>query len=233
MKLLILAGGFGTRLNDKIDGLPKALAPIGREPFLSLQIKNWKAQGLKNFTFLLHHKADVIIDFLKSHKDEILNDCQVDWLIEPKPLDTGGAIAHAVYKLNLKSNFLVTNADTWVSGGFQQLMSSSSPTIAVVEHSNSSRFGQVIFDNRNQILSFKEKNISGETCWINAGLYHLSSNLFEGRCAETFSLERDLFLKLVHEKTLMAFKLNVDFVDIGVPNDYCRFCLWAKKMNLI
>jgi D-glycero-alpha-D-manno-heptose 1-phosphate guanylyltransferase len=217
MKLLILAGGFGTRLQDKIDGLPKALAPIGREPFLSL----------------LYHKADLIVDFLKSHKDGILKDCQVDWLIEPKPMDTGGAIAHAVYKLDLRSNFLVTNADTWVSGGFLELMSSSPPTIAVVENSDSSRFGQVLFDNRNQILSFKEKNISGETCWINAGLYHLSSNLFEGRYTETFSLESDLFIKLVQEKTLMAFKLNVDIVDIGVPNDYFRFCLWAKKMNLI
>ena len=117
MTLMVLAGGFGTRLQTAVADVPKALAPIGDVPFLQLQLDHWLAQGLRGFTFLLHHQADQIIAFLQAHRFGLLKDCQVNWLIEPVPMDTGGAIAHAVKTLDLKDEFLVTNADTWLGGG--------------------------------------------------------------------------------------------------------------------
>jgi D-glycero-alpha-D-manno-heptose 1-phosphate guanylyltransferase len=96
MKLLVLAGGFGTRLKTAVADVPKALAPVGGVPFLQLQIEHWLAQGLREFTFLLHHQADQIIAFLQAQQNGLLRDCQVDWLIEPVPMNTGGALAHAV-----------------------------------------------------------------------------------------------------------------------------------------
>jgi D-glycero-D-manno-heptose 1,7-bisphosphate phosphatase len=62
---VVLAGGFGTRLKTVITDVPKALAPIGDIPFLLLQLEHWLAQGLREFTFLLHHQADQIIAFFK------------------------------------------------------------------------------------------------------------------------------------------------------------------------
>ena len=226
MKLLVLAGGFGTRLKTVITDVPKALAPIGDIPFLQLQLEHWLAQGLREFTFLLHHQADLIIAFLQVHQVGLLKDCQVDWLIEPMPLDTGGAIAHAVKTLHLKDEFLITNADTWLGGGIFELMQSATPAMAVVNLADVSRYGRVHFDHACHISAFVEKNGQCTAGWINAGLYHLNAELFKKWDGQAFSLERDLFSTLVQDHRLTAVPLQTDFIDIGVSADYHRFCRW-------
>lgn len=228
MKLLVLAGGFGTRLKTAVADVPKALAPVCGVPFLQLQIDHWLAQGLREFTFLLHHQADQIIDCLQSLQAGPLKECQVDWLIEPTPMDTGGAIAHAVKELGLTDDFLMTNADTWLGGGIRELMQSAAPAMAVVNLPDVSRYGQVHFDPSNHVTAFSEKKNQCAAGWINAGLCHLSAGLFKDWDGQPFSLERKLFAKLVQNRSLTAIPLQIDFIDIGVPADYYRFCRWGE-----
>lgn len=227
MKLLVLAGGFGTRLKTIINDVPKALAPIGGVPFLHLQIACWLSQGLREFTFLLHHRADLIIAFLKANEAGLLKDCKVDWVIEPVPMDTGGAIANAVKKLDLQDEFLITNADTWLGGGISQMMQSSTPAVAVVNLADVSRYGQVYFDRDNRVSAFAEKTGQSTAGWINAGLCHLNAEFFNNWDGEPFSLERDLFSRLAQNNLLKAVPLQTDFIDIGIPADYYRFCRWV------
>lgn len=227
MRLLVLAGGFGTRLKTAVADVPKALAPIGDVPFLQLQIEHWLAQGLREFTFLLHHQADQIISFLQAQQDDLLKDCQVNWLIEPVPMDTGGALAHAVNTLDLKDNFLMTNADSWLGGGIVEMMQSAAPALAVVNLADVSRYGQVHFDHTQRVTAFAEKNGQCTAGWINAGLCHLSAELFKDWDGQPFSLERDLFATLVQNRRLTAVPLHTNLIDIGVPEDYHRFCRWV------
>lgn len=227
MKLLVLAGGFGTRLKTAIADVPKALAPIGDVPFLQLQLEHWLAQGLREFTFLLYHQADQIISFLQAQQGRLLKDCQVDWLIEPVPMDTGGALAHAVKALGLKDNFLMTNADTWLGGGIHEMMQSAAPAMAVVNLADVSRYGQVHFDQAQRVTVFAEKSAQSTEGWINAGLCHLNAELFKNWDDQPFSLERDLFATLVKNRRLTVVQLQTDFIDIGVPADYHRFCRWV------
>lgn len=235
MNLLVLAGGFGTRLKTAVADVPKALAPVGGVPFLQLQIEHWLAQGLSEFTFLLHHQADQIIDFLQAMQAGPLKGCHVDWLIEPMPMGTGGAIAHAVKELGTIDDFLMTNADTWLGGGIRELTQSTGATMAVVNLSDVSRYGQVHFDQSNYVTAFVEKNAKSAAGWINAGLCRLSGGLFKDWNSQPFSLERELFLKLVQNRSLKVALLKTDFIDIGVPDDYHRFCRWVdtgRKMPL-
>jgi len=227
MRLFVLSGGFGTRLKEVVPDVPKALAPIGETPFLQLQIEHWLAQGLRKFTFLLHHQAEQIISFLQEQKSVLSSRCHIDWLIEPFPLDTGGAIAHALNKLSFIDSFLVTNADTWLGGGIKELMSSTVPSIAAVNLDNVSRYGRVYFDHDLRIFAFTEKSGHSASSWINAGLCHLSPELFKMWNEDPFSLERDLFPKLVQEGRLTAVPLETTFIDIGIPDDYHRFCRWV------
>ena len=227
MKLLVLAGGFGTRLKTVITDVPKALAPIGDVPFLQFQLEHWLAQGLREFTFLLHHQADLIIAFLRIHQVGLLKDCRVDWLIEPVPMDTGGAIAHAVTTLNLKDDFLMTNADTWLGGGIHEMMQATAPAMAVVNLEDVSRYGLVHFDHEQRVSEFAEKNFQCAEGWINAGLYRLNKEFFKNWDEQPFSLERDLFATLVQNRRLIAVPLQTDFIDIGIPADYHRFCRWV------
>jgi len=228
MKLLVLAGGFGTRLKSSVPDVPKALAPIGEIPFLEFQLENWLKQGLRQFTFLLHCQADQIINFLQAQMKGRLKGCQVDWLIEPKPLDTGGAIAHAVKELGLNDHFLTINADTWLGGGLCDLMQAASPAMAVVNLADVSRYGQVHFDQINCVTEFAEKTNQTSAGWINAGLSYLSADLFNDWDGKPFSLERHLFTKLVNKHNLTAVPLQVEFIDIGIPADYHRFCRWVE-----
>lgn len=228
MRLLVLAGGFGTRLKKAIADVPKALAPIGDIPFLQLQLEHWLAQGLREFTFLLYHQADQIIAFLQAQQVLLLKDCQVDWLIEPLPLDTGGAITHALKTMDLEDNFLMTNADTWLGGGIREMMQAAAPAMAVINLADVSRYGQVHFDDEQRVTAFAEKNGQSDGGWINAGLCHLNVELFQNWDSQPFSLERDLFATIVQNRRLTAVPLQTDFIDIGVPADYHRFCRWVE-----
>lgn len=227
MKLLVLAGGFGTRLKTAVADVPKALAPVEEVPFLHLQIEHWIRQGLSEFTFLLHHKSDHIIGFLQAQQGGLLKGTHFDWLCEPVPMDTGGAIAHAVKVLDLKDDFLMTNADTWLGGGIDDVTHSPSPAMAVVNLSDVSRYGQVHFDDEQRVTAFTEKSNECKAGWINAGLCHLNAALFHDWDGQPFSLERKLFDKLVKDRRLTAVPLSTDFIDIGVPDDYHRFCRWV------
>jgi len=228
LKLLILAGGFGTRLQHLGFNLPKALVPVGSSPFLELQLQNWMHQGINSFVFLLHHQADSISQYLKSIKAGLLAGCELSIVVEKSPLDTGGAIANAVNELSLTGDFLVVNADTWLEAGIKDLKNASSPAIAVLHIANGDRFGSVDVDDSGTVTGFIEKDSSRTDCWISAGMYLLNASLFAAWAGEKVSIERDLFPLLLKEKQLSAVKIESNFIDIGVPEDYQRFCSWIE-----
>lgn len=228
MKMLVLAGGFGTRLQVAVSAVPKALAPVGGVPFLRLQIQHWIGQGVKSFVFLLHHQSDLIISFLESQKNGLLQNCDVQWLVEPTPLDTGGAVAFAVEQLHLAGDFLVTNADTWLGEGFKDLSLVAAPAMAVVELRDASRYGRVQLNDQSRVTEFHEKSSFQDIGWINAGLYLLNAELFIDWDHLPFSLERVALPTWVASHKLNAVVINSDFIDIGVPDDYYRFCRWIE-----
>jgi D-glycero-alpha-D-manno-heptose 1-phosphate guanylyltransferase len=228
-RLLVLAGGFGTRLQSVVSDVPKALAPVGDIPFLHLQIENWLSQGLRSFVFLLHHQAELIIEFLEFERNKLLKDCELKWVIEPTALDTGGAVAYAVSQLNLTSDFLLTNADTWLGTGMSAVAQSKAPSMAVLSVSDASRYGQVEFDDQLKVTSFLEKSNTKGSGWINAGICHLNVNSFQHWDGRPFSLERILLTQLANDGGLLTVVLQTDFIDIGIPEDYGRFFSWIKS----
>ncbi len=229
LRMLVLAGGFGSRLQSTVTNVPKALAPVGSFPFLALQIKHWINQGVQSFVFLLHHQADLVVSFLEEEKLGLLKDCKVEYVVEPTPMGTGGAVAHAVKQLNLTGNFLLTNADTWIGNGIQDVASSKAPSIAVLSLSDTGRYGRVLLNEQLQITSFSEKSLDKGPGWINAGLCYLKASLFEGWNGQPFSLEQDFLSELASYGDLTAVVLQTDFIDIGIPEDYFRFCNWMTS----
>ena len=210
MRMLVLAGGFGTRLQSVIAQVPKALAPVHGVPFLYLQIENWISQGLRSFVFLLHHQADQIISFLNEEANRLLRGCEVS-------------------ELGISGNFLLTNADTWLGMGLKELSVSSAPSLAVVRSSDTHRYGQVQLDSNSCVVAFTEKEGATQAGWINAGLCNLNVDLFRNWNGQPFSLEKVSLPQFVRQGLLKAVILQTDFIDIGVPDDYLRFCHWIKS----
>ena len=227
--LLVLAGGFGTRLRSVVADVPKALAPVAGQPFLQYLVEAWLEQGLTQFTFLLHHQAFLIEAFLEQQKATgRLQDCEILISSEPQALGTGGAVALAVRQLGLTESFLVTNADTWIGSGVERVSAAAIPAIGIVRVKNSNRYGFVKV-REDRIVSFEEKQNRCGPGWINAGLYHLHADLFQNWDGQPFSLERDLFPKLIAAGQLHAVPLETEFIDIGIPDDYHRFNRWIDS----
>lgn len=233
MKLLVLAGGFGTRLQAAVSEVPKALAPVANIPFLFFQIEHWISQGINSFVFLLHHQSDLIIQFLITEQDALLKGCQVEWLVEPKPMGTGGAVAYAIEHLKISGNFLLTNADTWLGNGIKQVLDAPSPAMAVVKVDDAGRYGCVELDDQNTVQAFHEKSGNNAPGLINAGLCLLHSELFKDWSHKPFSLEQVLFPSWANKGILKAVTLHTDFIDIGIPEDYFRFCRWIESDKMV
>jgi len=224
----VLAGGFGTRLRSAVATVPKPLAPVIDRPFLLYLLENWVAQGQRSFIFLLHHQAAVIEKFLQREVDTgSLRNCNVRTVVEREPLGTGGAIANAVREAKVQGAFIVANADTWLADGIQDMSAAPPPAVAVVQVENTERYGSARLAG-DRIILFDEKQASTGGGWINAGLYHLDAAEFASWDGDAFSLEADVFPKWANAGRLNAVRVESDFIDIGIPEDYFRFCRWAE-----
>lgn len=225
MLMLVLAGGLGTRLNTAVPKVPKVLAPINDVPFLKLQIKNWTAQRQLDFVFLLSHKHDQIIDFLKKEigPDTTL-DVNYQIIIDESLLGTGGSVKACIQKLSINEPFLVINGDTWLDSGLSDLKQQGPNTIGLIESNDRDRFGSVTITDDGYVLAFDEKaiDLSEETKFINGGVYCLTPCIFEKYNGSNFSIERDLFPSLMNQKILKGLPLHSAFVDIGIPSDYVK-----------
>jgi len=227
---MVLAGGFGTRLRSLITDVPKPLAPVEGRPFLIHLIEKWVAQGAKDFIFLLHFEAHLIEAILHDiQRDKTFGDLKIHVITENQPLGTGGSVLNAINILNIKESFLVANADTWLSDGLSELNNSLPNSIGAVSVSDCSRYGELDI-NDGIIKDFMEKNSSRRPGMINAGLYHLSPDAFSGFPKNfNFSIEREVFPNVIKTDELKAVELDIDFIDIGIPEDYLEFCNWIQK----
>lgn len=227
--VLMLAGGFGTRLSKVVADVPKPLAPVCGKPFLYYILEKFIEQDVSDFIFLVHHKAGQIVEFIQNEQqDGLLEHCTVRFVEEDEPLGTGGAVANAVNELDLKEGFIVANADTWLSTGVAELTESAKPAIAVLKVEDTARYGRVAVEN-GRVVAFEEKRPDSGSGLINAGLYYLSPEFFKNWDGKSFSIETGLFPGLVDKGILGAVEINAEFTDIGVPEDYYIFCTQVEK----
>ena len=143
-------------------------------------------------------------------------------------MGTGGAVAYAVQQFNLSGSFLLTNADTWLGRGVYEISQVAAPAIAIVRVSDSSRYGQLEINDQGDITAFLEKKSSNAgPGWINTGLCHLDAHFFKNWNQKPFSLEQVSFPFLASTGALRSAPLHTDFIDIGIPEDYCKFCAYT------
>lgn len=231
---LVLAGGFGTRLRSLVSDVPKPLASVAGEPFIVHLIRHWVAQGVDDFVFLLHFEAEkieAVLDELARHGD--FADVKFRVVIESTPLGTGGAILNAIRFLGITHDFMVANADTWLGSGVKELAAMNPSALVAVKVPNTQRYGSLEISD-GKVSSFEEKVSSTGQGYVNSGLYHLSPEVFVGlEMGSSFSLEQEVFPRLVARRELGVIKLAKSFIDIGVPEDYLTFCKWIElgRMN--
>jgi D-glycero-alpha-D-manno-heptose 1-phosphate guanylyltransferase len=147
--------------------------------------------------------------------------------METVPLGTGGAVLHAMSTLGVPEAWVI-NGDTYIDGRIEPMLAPLDPEteclrIAAVQVEDRQRYGGLLCEGE-RVTGFAEKGTTGPGL-INAGLYRLRQDAFAGwRPGDAFSLESDLMPELIRRKVLTCAPLSAGFIDIGVPDDYFRFC---------
>lgn len=231
---IVLAGGFGTRLQSEISDRPKCLAPVNNIPFLSYLIHYLLSQDISHFIFSLGYKSEMIIDFLNTSFAGL----SYTLSIEDTPLGTGGAILLACEKTN-QPDVLICNGDTLYKAEVLPLFAfhkemNAACTLALKPMDHFERYGAVSLDADGRIVSFHEKKYC-KSGLINGGMYVLNTRDFMTHVFEkAFSFETDYLGKNAgRQGSIFGNIQDGFFIDIGIPEDYRRASGEREMKNIL
>jgi NDP-sugar pyrophosphorylase family protein len=209
----ILAGGFGTRLGDLTRGLPKPMIDIGGRPYLERVIQSFQRCGLQDIVLLTGYHSEVI----EAHfGDGARFGVRIAYSRETEPLGTGGAIREA--RALLGERFVMSYGDVLRYLDYGRFVSDhDEPCLAVYPRQT---IGNAEVDG-NRIIRFDKH--APELPYIDAGFSLMPSNVIDhlpqrGAC----SFEETIFPLLAREGRLAAEIVDLEFFDIGTPEELAR-----------
>lgn len=218
MDAVILAGGFGTRLQQVVKDIPKPMAPVAGRPFLEYILDWLDSYNVGQVVLAVGYKKEIIMN----HFGDLYNNVNIRYSIEDSPLGTGGAIKQALSMCQSKYS-LVVNGDTYFTVNIRNMEKqftemNSDVLLAVKKLHNFTRYGTVEINSNNRITSFQEKGFCVEG-YISGGVYILKHDILEGS-PDAFSIEKDFLEKNIFRLNIASFRSDTDFIDIGIPEDY-------------
>ncbi|ADR35063.1 glucose-1-phosphate cytidylyltransferase [Sulfuricurvum kujiense DSM 16994] len=226
MKVLLLAGGFGTRLSEETDIRPKPMVEIGGKPILWHIMKIYSTYGFNEFVVLLGykgyyikeyfanyflHQSDVTID-LKNNKMEILNNSSEPWKVTL--LDTGlnamtGSRIKKAQKFVGDEPFMLTYGDGVSDINIEELLRfhrTHGKTLTMMSSQPAGRFGALNIDSDGRVSKFLEKP-KGDGNWVNAGFFVCEPNVFDYiDDDETVVFEQEPLQKLAEEGEIFTYQ---------------------------
>ena len=226
MKVVILAGGLGTRLAEETNLRPKPMVEIGGMPILWHIMKIYSQFGYSEFLPALGYKGHVIKEFFTDyltrssdvtvnlasgkieHKNNKINE---DWIIRlndtGKETLTGGRLHRLESELAGEETFMLTYGDGVASVDIEKLVAfhkSHGKIATVTAVRPPARFGALEI-NEGKVTQFHEKPQVGEG-WINGGFFVFNKEVFKYLNGDMTILEKEPLENLAKENQLMAFK---------------------------
>jgi glucose-1-phosphate cytidylyltransferase len=223
MKVVLLAGGRGTRIAEETSIRPKPLVDVGGKPLLWHIMNIYAAHGFKEFLIACGYKGEMIKEYfhnfqwhnsdyivhLGSGSREILNAGAIDWKVGV--IDTGMDTMTAGRMLKLKpwiedGTFLMTYGDGVADVDVKELVEfhkSHGKLATVTAVHPPARFGELLLDG-SAVRKFSEKpqTLQG---WINGGFFVLEPKVLDYIDGDEISFEREPMERLAEDQQLMAF----------------------------
>jgi glucose-1-phosphate cytidylyltransferase len=225
MKVVLLAGGLGTRLREETEFRPKPMVDVGGRPILWHIMKSYAHYGFTDFVVCLGYKGDVIRDYFLNYEnrhrdvtvtlgtrdvDVLTNHAEAGWRVTlaetgDKTL-TGGRLRRVAPYLG-RERFMVTYGDGVADIDIRRLMAFHEAhgrlgTITAVRPS--SRFGEVVID-RGVVQAFAEKP-QVQAGWINGGFFVFQPEVLDLLTGDEESLEQSVLEKLTAMKQLAVYE---------------------------
>lgn len=224
MKAVVMAGGFGTRIQPLTNSIPKPMLPVINKPMMEHIIRRLKSANITDIIVLLYFKPEIIQNYFKDGKDFGVN---ITYILPDDDYGTAGAVKKAQKYIDERfivvSGDLVTDFDFNEIIGFHNAMSSKL-TITLTSVEDPLQFGVVITDKEGKILRFLEKPGWGEVFsdTINTGIYVIEPEILDYIPPNIpFDFSKDLFPKLMKEGiTLYGYNAKGYWRDVGNPESY-------------
>lgn len=216
-RMVIMAGGRGTRMWPHTESCPKPMLEVGGKPMLEHIIERAKADGFQHFIISLHYLGHMIEDYFGDGRKWGV---QIEYLREEAPLGTAGCLG--ILERRPELPFIVTNGDVLTDISYRDMLDfhlshSASATMAVRQHELQNQFGVVKIKGI-EIVGFEEKPLYRS--YINAGIYvvapHVLDELEHGQHCDMptlFDKARDR-----GERTIV-FPMHEPWLDVGRPSD--------------
>tara|TARA_B100001109_G_scaffold255510_1_gene258896 strand:- start:3908 stop:4678 length:771 start_codon:yes stop_codon:yes gene_type:complete len=225
MKVLLLAGGFGTRISEETSIKPKPMVEIGGMPILWHIMKLYSQYGFNEFVILLGykgyvikeyfsnyflHQSDVTID-LESNKMDIHNNSSEPWKVTLLETGlntmTGGRIKRAAKHIN-NEPFLLTYGDGVADVDIAKTIEfhkTHGKLITMTSVQPAGRFGALDINESNQVSNFIEKP-KGEGKWINGGFFVCEPEVLNYIDNDSTVFEKAPLESLANEGELYTYK---------------------------
>lgn len=223
MKVVIMAGGKGTRIAQVNATVPKPMIPIEGKPILEYQIETLKKQGYTDIILIVGHMGNVI---QKYFGDGSAFGVQISYIVEEQPLGTAGALYFL--KDEIQNDFLLLNGDIIFDVDIQKFLEyhcNQRTDATILTHPNSHPYdsGIIIADDKNRVTNWLHKE--DERLWyknrVNAGLHMFSPRIFESfHEAKKCDLDRDVLKPLIKEGELSVYDSPEYIKDMGTPDRY-------------
>lgn len=238
MKVVILAGGFGTRISEESHLKPKPMIEIGERPILWHIMKIYSHYGYNDFIICLGykgyyikeyfahyylHESDVTYDFRNGNQQIVHTQCCDPWRVTLVNTGlntmTGGRVKRVQPYIG-NEPFLLTYGDGVSNVNINKLVEyhqrqGKLATVTAIQPSG--RFGALNLTADNMIQGFQEKP-KGDGAWINAGFFVMQPDVFNYIADDSTVLEKAPLENLAKEGQLVAYKHN----DFWQPMDTLR-----------
>jgi mannose-1-phosphate guanylyltransferase / phosphomannomutase len=224
MKAVIMAGGFGTRIQPLTSNLPKPMIPLMNLPIMLHIVELLKSHNITDMVMLLYHQPNVIKNFFRDGSDF---DVKITYATPIEDLGTAGAVKYA--EKFLGERFLLISGDLLTDFNLRRIIEfheerKALATITLTSVKDPLQFGVVITDKEKRITQFLEKPGWGEVIsdTINTGIYVLEPEILKFIPAmENFDFSQDLFpLLLKKHEALFGYTAKGYWRDIGNTDSY-------------
>lgn len=224
MKAVVMAGGFGTRIQPLTNSVPKPMLPVANIPMMQHIIEKVRDAGIRDIVILLYFKPEIVKDYFKDGKDFGVS---IEYVLPDDDYGTAGAVKKAEPFLN--DTFIIVSGDLVTDFNFEEIIGfhkakESKLTITLTPVVDPLQFGVVITDENSRIQKFLEKPSWGEVFsdTINTGIYILEPEILnyipEG---ENYDFGKNLFPKLMEDNIpLWGCTIQGYWRDVGNPKSY-------------
>lgn len=217
--VIVLAGGFGTRVSHLLPGVPKPMASVAGRPFVEWVVRSFARWGCRDFVMATGHLAHVIHDHFKGQP---IPNVTVTTSVETSPLGTAGGCLNALpSEVAPDRRWLIVNGDSLVLTDPRPLLlpidaGVADASLLGLALPDASRFGSLDIRGDGLLNTFREKAPGAGV--INAGVYaFIERTLRALPQSRPLSFEFDVFPALAAKHRAHVTSVTAPFLDIGTP----------------